>query len=79
MDQPSQQWSHDPRCRCGRAITRGARSCRACYRAGRGAKVGRRGPSLAAILKHVREMKPNKNGEVHAFGLTFKRVTHGTK
>lgn len=72
--QPARQWGQNPRCRCGRGMTMGSRSCRDCFLAGRGAKAGRRGPSLLTVLKEVRKMAPDKNGEVRLHGLVFKKV-----
>lgn len=50
-------------CKCGKAKTFGSRSCRTCYRAGRGVKPGKRGRTIESILNEVNAMdlKPGQS------------------
>lgn len=50
-------------CKCGKPKTLGSRSCRTCYRAGRGVKPGKRGRTIESILNEVNAMdlKPGQS------------------
>lgn len=61
------------RCRCGRKMASGSRSCRKCFEEGRGVYHGGRGRSWTLVLAEVAERLKGKpvGSEVTVDGLTF--------